>query len=792
MIACGATRAPAVISRTWPATRRMRNSTLWTRRYAPLFFASVLAACAAEPDSPWPGVLRLIEPDPGELFEPGSLLAEDGRNLDQDALKKAGDRPWKVDLDHDVRSCVLAPAGRIIEWSVTVPPSAVLNLSYAWLAARGDSMAFRIGIRDASGAVVSVFDERVAGFPAPSWHDAVVDLGRFAERQLSIVFETRGESGPESGDGIPVWANPTIWAPRSRAHPNVILVSIDTLRADHLSLYGYQRSTTPNLEAWVSRSAVTFRNAVAQATSTYPSHVSLFSGMNAFRHGVRTPLSPPRSLELMADRLRREGFFTAAVTGGAFLHPRLGLARGFDRFYYWPNRKQDAAEVESGIEKSIGLLRNSEHRPLFLFFHTYEVHTPYLPREPFFSNFLEFEPPSPIIEVNMTRSRRFQPERGFIRQPNRLAIAGQNPSRMSELPADVEVAIARAAYDASIAFTDSHLARLLEAAESLTPDRPPVIIITSDHGESLGEHDEMGHGNLFDDNLLVPLVIALSDRGHAGRSVEQQVRSIDILPTILDDLQLSAADGIDGRSLLPLLREGGARSRPAWSYSAIGNLGLALRLDNRRKYILNNTAWQGIPEREVLYDLEADPAETENLASRNLTETAELRRRVTRALDEVAVGLRVQARNGLDSRCSLHLKGDLLHLRAVKRDRLIGPELRWQGPEAADLILEPGEQSTLRFENKGRTKLHIRGVALVGGGQVTASQTVDSTMVSASEKLSWILDPESGWLEMGNPSPHGCSISVWRQGLEGAPVAALPRGVDKDMQARLRALGYVE
>ncbi len=443
----------------------------WIRNLAPpLLVAGTLAACAAAPDDSWPGVLRLIDPDPGELFEPGTVLAGDGRVRDPEALAAACRRRWKVDLDHDVRSSVLSPAGRVTEWPVaTVPPSAVLELSYAWLGAEDGAMTFEVRVRQSSGATLSVF-------------------------------------------------------------------------------------------------AATFRNAVAQATSTYPSHVSMFSGVEAFRHGVRTPLSPPSSLELIAERLRREGFLTVAVTGGAFLHPRLGLPRGFDRFSYWPSRKEDTAELETGIEKSLRLLQQGAERPLFLFFHTYEVHHPYLLREPYYSSFLETADAPPITDVDMGRSRRFQPEHGFLREPFQIVINSDDPARTSQRSAAAEVSIARAAYDAGIAFTDAHLTRLLAAAEKLTPERPPLVIVTSDHGESLGEHDQVGHGHLFDDNLLVPLVVALSDRAHAGRWVEQQVRSIDILPTILDDLDLPVPDDIDGRSLLPLLRgDGGARSRPAWS-----------------------------------------------------------------------------------------------------------------------------------------------------------------------------------------------------------------------------------
>ncbi len=773
--------------------KKSKESNRWIRGYASLFVAGTLAACAAGPDDSWPGTLHLIEPDPGELFEPGTFFAQGGLVQDPDAFEAACRRPWKVDLDQDVRSCMLSPSGRVTEWPITVPPSATLELSYAWLGAEDGSMAFHVSVRDSSGTAHSVFHDTVPGSPDPFWHDAVVDLSTFAEREVSVLFETRGKEGLESGSGVPVWANPVVWAPRNGAHPNVILVSIDTLRADHLSLYGYRRSTTPNLEAWASRSAVTFRNAVVQAPATYPSHVSLFSGVEAFRHGLRTPVPPPPSLGLIAERLRREGFFTVAVTGGGFVHPSLGLARGFDRFCYWPSGKRDSAELESGIERSIRLLQKGKQRPLFLFFHTYEVHAPYRPREPYYSSFLGTPPDPPITHVTVRRSRPFQPERGFVREPKEIVITSQDPGRVSQLSADAAVSIAKAAYDAGIAFTDTHIARLLDAAENLAPDRSPLIVVTSDHGESLGEHGDMEHGLLFDDNLLVPLVIALSDRTHAGRSVEQQVRSIDILPTILEDLRLSVPGNIDGRSLLPLLRGNHEiPSRPAWSYSPMGNLGLALRLDNRLKYILNNTAWHGVPEREALYDLEADPAETENLALRHVTKATELRQRVSRVLIEVAAGLRLQARNELDSRCSLHLDGSLLYIRTVKRDRLTGPELQWQGSGAASLILEHGEESTLRFENKGPSELRIRGVTEIGDRRVTGIQTVGPATAAPGVVRLWVLDPESGWLEVATAPPQSCSISVWRRDLEEAPAATFPSGEDENLRARLKTLGYIE
>ena len=160
---------------------------------------------------------------------------------------------------------------------------------------------------------------------------------------------------------------------------------MDDLRADHLSLYGYRKVTSPNIDSWAGHHGVTFSNVVAASPWTLPSHVSLLSGLDALSHGVNFPQDAAgKDVLFLAEALREAGYRTGAVTGGGFLRPEYGFHQGFDRFRWWPGEIGHPDELDDGLDTALRWIETWADGPFFLFFHTYEVHSPFHRREPHF------------------------------------------------------------------------------------------------------------------------------------------------------------------------------------------------------------------------------------------------------------------------------------------------------------------------------------------------------------------------------------------------------------------------
>ncbi|MGH7857567.1 MAG: sulfatase, partial [Candidatus Binatia bacterium] len=408
---------------------------------------------------------------------------------------------------------------------------------------------------------------------------------------VRLVLDTDAAAGADPLRGIGAWSGVDLVAgvPPPEAPPNVLLVSIDTLRADHLSLYGYARPTTPAIDAWAKRSGVTFDNVVAPSPWTLPSHASLFTGWNATRHGVNYDQSAvPGELVLLAEILRKAGWATAAFTGGALLDPRFGFVQGFDRYRYWAAwEAPQSDELRSHVDRALRFLDENAPRPFFLFLHTYEVHTPYRKREPFFSRWSES--PSLAASVNFLRPEPPRAANGFRVRETLVWETGVAPRPLQ--PDEVTTAVAM--YDSAIAYADEQIGRLLHKLDELGISDRTLVVLTSDHGELFGEHGEFGHYSLYDENLLVPLVISLPRKFGGGRRVTRQVRLVDVPVTILDLVGAPSLPEPDGTSLAPdLLGTKNDEGLDAWSYAASSNYGIALRLADGSSYVFNNTVWR--------------------------------------------------------------------------------------------------------------------------------------------------------------------------------------------------------
>jgi arylsulfatase A-like enzyme len=382
----------------------------------------------------------------------------------------------------------------------------------AW--SRSDGVVFRIRLDAASGGspvFEELLDPRLA---APRWQEREVALPGPAPG-AELVFETDpGPAGSRDHDHAG-WASPHVvcrararGGPRRAPAPDVILVSIDTLRADHLGVYGYAGSTSPHLDAF-ARESLVYENAFSPSPWTLPAHASLFTGLYPDEHraGHDAPFvalgpEPPT----LAEKLREAGYRTVGFSAGGVMSARYGLARGFDRWHEWTR-----ASLRSVLPAVFAELGAEPERPLFLFLHTYDVHGPYAAWEE--------RGPAPGAAAP-------DPEWQRVRRIGYHDYLGLDRFRGL---ADVV-----AAYDAGIAHTDAQLGRLFARLREVGSYDASLIVVTSDHGESLYERElYIGHSfSLHDEEIRVPLLVRLPGSRRTGR-VPGLVSLVDVMPLVL-------------------------------------------------------------------------------------------------------------------------------------------------------------------------------------------------------------------------------------------------------------------
>ncbi len=744
--------------------------------------------------------LRFIAEDPPQLLDGQRPIAAA-------ALARILDRSWKVDLDHEVRNALPAVPGRVIERWVEVTPGQRLVLGWGMETTVDRALTFRvrIGSGDGEELLASRLEPGDGGDASPGdagvWHQARVSLDNFVGRQLLrlTVESDEGTGSFDAAQGLAFWAHPEVVATvgRDRA-ASVLLVSLDTLRADRLSSYGYQRPTSPRLDAWAAERATLFRHAVAAAPWTLPSHVSMLTGLEAIRHGVNHDVGgagndvgavPNSGLETLAEILREAGYATAAFTGGAYMHPKYGFAQGFDRYAYWPDRARARREMEAGVDRALEWMTAEKDVPSFFFLHTYAVHDPYAARQPFFDQ-LAPELTAPRGEIAL-ESPPNDPSRGF-RQLNRLVLRSPDLPGGKRLLTEDDRELIDAFYDSGVAYADAQMGRLFNGLAKLGLDRDILVVVTSDHGEALGEGGDAGHVSLRDHTLLVPLMIALPDgrRSESG-VIEDQVRSIDLVPTILDYLGFEVPTAVDGASLLPLIDGAPSMVSPeAWSYSAAACFGLSLRYGDRLKYVFDNTAWPPGGGGEELYDLRRDPAEEVDMAAEGGPRLEALRARLQEVWDEQAAGLRLRVANASEGTLRGDLEGPMV--RSVGTKSLDGAArfLIWGEIGKASFELPAGESFTLQFEKVFGPRLRLSGELDLGDRQIPYDHRLEApepprSATLAFEGRTWDVDRHA------DRAPVKTGFEIRWNGA-GAVVSESPSTADPALRRQLEALGYVQ
>lgn len=369
---------------------------------------------------------------------------------------------------------------------------------------------------------------------------------------------------------------------RSDAPPNLILISVDTLRRDHLTCYGYGRGTTPRIDRIAAR-GVLFENCSSVSSWTLPSHASMLTGLYPAFHGLQNDGEKlPTSVGTLAESLRGAGYFTLAVISHVYVSSEFGLDRGFDRFEdSLIERGAENPTADRVVDKAIGMFAQLEEEPYFAFLHFFDPHWDYTPPRPYDKKFTDPRYRGPI-DGTLDSMMPY--------------LAGENP-----MPAE-DLRQAIALYDGEIAFVDAQIGRLLDWLRKRGRMENTVVALTADHGEEFLDHGRLGHGkSLFAEQIRVPLLIAGGGRFKKGTRRTDLVSLIDIAPTLLELAGAAPPEGLQGISLL---REDRPEERVLFGESIRFGNEMRTALDGRSKVI---RYYQG--DGVHYYDIEKDPHE---------------------------------------------------------------------------------------------------------------------------------------------------------------------------------------
>jgi arylsulfatase A-like enzyme len=401
-------------------------------------------------------------------------------------------------------------------------------------------------------------------------------------------------------------------APRA---PNVLLVSIDTLRADHLGAWGYARDTSPRLDAF-AKDALRYARVLAPAPWTLPSHAAMLTGRHPYELGILDSEGVvPLGAVTLAERLHEQGYATAAFVDSdesGFLGALRGFARGFDSFSHAPfkTRRTHEYDMKATAAAALDWLgRRDPQRPFFLFVHTKSVHAtstqsaesdaPYDKPAPYRLRFVPGRTPHFAWRENQVFGT------ALLRQWNEQLATGEVDKQRFEADRLAEL---QAFYDGGIRYTDEHLGRLLDELRSRGLLDDTIVAITADHGEAFLEHDFFLHQEVRRELLEVPLLLRVP-QGPRGRVVPQTVHLEDVMPTLLTLAGLEPPPGVTGVLLPPF---GPAAPRPRLSFFRIGGRNLF------EAYAVEDGPWKLVYQRRArdagfearLYDRRQDPGET--------------------------------------------------------------------------------------------------------------------------------------------------------------------------------------
>lgn len=587
--------------------------------------------------------------------------------------------------------------------------------------------------------------------------------------------------------------------------PNVVILVVDTLRADRLTPYGYPRETSPAIARWLAQPGTVFDRAYAPAPWTLPSMVGLMTGRSpgALNRGTAGSFALPEDVPVLAERLSELGYATAGLYANPTLHEGNGFARGFDVFYTPPPEVASLRlHGDTLLDRAVPWLRERQDRlheqPFFLYVHFLDPHDPY------------------VNPVNDERGWPWLSESGEGESAGTLTgesvhglYTGAVSLRPSPEAAEADVAWLSALYDGEVAYADRCVGELLEVLEPEVLANT-LVVLTADHGEEVYDHGGWKHGEtLYQEQIRVPLVLRW-DAGPvpAGARISEPVSLLDLLPTVLAAVGAEVPAETEGIDLLPpLTGEDPWPRRTLYArHFGRGPLRAGVVLPPHKLVLFNREApFEPVDEVEAhlwrldlrrlgrveLFDLEADPEERWNLASERLEVVARLAPEVHRHLDRELIGLRIVtapaivapaggappligrvelAREPAGWRPLFLGPGDRVEIEGRRLTFVIRPEVFAKG-----LLVEGdvGALTGLELTRDGRAV--APEAVLLGDGRPYRPADADSEVgLAALETATW----PGRW-------PPGVELRIWTRRLR--PVAA----EDPETVRRLRNLGYV-
>ena len=460
-----------------------------------------------------------------------------------------------------------------------------------------------------------VFEQTIRRRFGNEWFPGTIDVAAWSGTDVTITFATHFSETPfidaadvasEGLSVLPAWGNPVLGGSDPSDRPDLILISIDCLRADHVGAYGHEPPTTPSLDALAADGAL-FENTVSVSSWTLPTHMSMLTGMMPIEHGLSRSRKRDPSIPYLPEILSRDGYETIGVVSGLYLSPTFGYDEGFDVY-----RALIDEPAENLVAAAKKLFLAEPRRPRFLFLHFFDAHWPYLP------------------------------DKEYLEQ------AGGRPPEISDLIKNViqrrppknneEIEGTKTLYDGEVAYIDDHLGRFFEALKQRGLYDDALIVLTADHGEGFYEHELWQHSEIiYNEVTRVPLIVK-GPRRTKGVHVSGLVSQLGIFPTFLDAVGLETPFGHPG--LLALADDEAPFPERVMSeiiWEANETRGPFVKLaatEGHLKYVatfagdVDDEQFVSRLVKEELYDLSSDSGEHENLLPDHGDQIGELRSHV--------------------------------------------------------------------------------------------------------------------------------------------------------------------
>jgi len=526
-------------------------------------------------------------------------------------------------LSEVYRESLVARTPETLRFQVHLPQRPRLELAVGTIDAW--PVRFRVSLR--AGGSEETLAERTITTP-DRWEPMSLDLARFAGRDVTLALAL----GADKPGAIGLWGGPVV---RNAAVSGgggtppvqgVILIWADTLRRDHLDVYGYGRPTAPTVRGLAEQGA-RFTDCIAQATWTKVSGPSIFTSLYPTTHGVSDiPDRLPASATTLTEVFREGGWATFGLGSIAFMGKMTNLHQGFEEFQEGlsiPSRETgNTKTARVQVDRLLPWLDAHRDVPFFVLLHVMDPHGPFRPDPPYDSMWAD---PARREE----HERQAKAVRPLIVNPNLRRMGAVTREELQKAGFDPEAFVAydRDWYDGSIRGMDAEIGRLRERLSALGLDRRVVVAFLADHGDEFHDHGREFHGHsVYGELTNVPLIFWGPGHVGGGRVVDGTVQLIDVMPTLIDLAGLHPPAGMQGRSLVPALREGAAAAlpeRPAISEKfartgAVGadESGAVALFSGGWKLIANESPAPGKPPYE-LYDHRADPLDATDVAAQH-------------------------------------------------------------------------------------------------------------------------------------------------------------------------------